>query len=100
MTQSQAEKEISHTTIVQRNEEIVQAKIDGQTVMMSIENGDYYGLEDTSNRIWELLESPKTIATLCHQLTQEFEVSDEQCFTDVVNFVKQMNEHDIVSLSC
>lgn len=98
MTKTQ--NEISGATLVQRNKEIVHAKIDGQTVMMSISNGDYYGLQDISDRIWELLESPKTIAALCQQLTQEFEVCDEQCFTDVVNFIKQMNEHDVVKISC
>lgn len=100
MIQEKDKQEISKTTVIQRNEEIVQAKIDGQTVMMSVNSGDYYGLEGTSNRIGELLESPQTVAALCQFLTQEFEVSDEQCFTDVVTFIRQMSKNNVVRLSC
>ena len=44
-------KKITTNTIISQIEEIVASDIDGETVMMSIENGEYYGLDDIGSRI-------------------------------------------------
>ncbi len=55
-------KKISTETIITQIEEIVASDIDGETVMMSIENGEYYGLDDIGSRIWELIEKPVKVS--------------------------------------
>ncbi|ETJ15853.1 hypothetical protein Q604_UNBc4C00183G0002, partial [human gut metagenome] len=37
-----------------RNLEIDDTNIDGETVMMDIENGEYYALNEVGTRVWEL----------------------------------------------
>jgi hypothetical protein len=49
-------KEITPDTVISQIEEIVASDIDGETVMMSIENGKYYGLDDIGCRVRSYLE--------------------------------------------
>ena len=44
-------RKITTETVISQTEEIVDSNIDGETVMMSIENGKYYGLDDIGSRI-------------------------------------------------
>ena len=47
--------ELNLDSIIKRNPEMVSSDMDGETVMMSMENGEYYGLDPIGSRIWELI---------------------------------------------
>ena len=89
-------KEITTDTIISQIEEIVASDIDGETVMMSIENGEYYGLDDIGSRIWELLEKPIKVSDLIDTLLERFDVDRETCERDVLKFLNELKEDKIL----
>ena len=90
---------ISTNSIIQRNEGIVQAEIDGETVMMSIDSGEYYGLDPVASRIWAIIENPLSVQALKEKLLNEYDVSEEQCQSDVLKFLGEMVENNVITLS-
>ena len=89
---------IEMTSVVSRSEEQVCAEVDGEVVMMSVERGNYYGLDAVGSRIWELIETPSTVAALCDRLVAEYAVERGQCETDVLHFLQQMSDQGLVKL--
>jgi hypothetical protein len=83
-------------TIVKRNPEMVTSTIDSEIVMMSIDNGEYYGLDEIGSRIWELLEDPITVEKLASDLLVEFEVEEETCYADTLDFLNDLIEKKLV----
>jgi hypothetical protein len=51
---------ITTATIIERNPSLHKSKIGGKVVLMRITNVSYYGLNPSGNKIWELLESPRS----------------------------------------
>lgn len=88
----------AHSQVV-RNEGIVEAEIDGETVMMSIENGAYYGLDAIASRIWALLERPLSVQNICELLVLEFDVDMAQCQQDVLSFLTDMAERKVIQVT-
>ncbi|MFT5083440.1 MAG: hypothetical protein ACI9Y1_001483 [Lentisphaeria bacterium] len=93
-----AEK-LTLSSTVRRNENIVDAVIDGETVMMSIENGQYYGLDNIASRIWQLVEKPIKINDICQSLQEEYNVNQTLCQSDVIAFLDNLKESDVVLVS-
>ena len=91
-----SDKIIDLQTIVSRNEELIFSSLDEGTVMMSLENSEYYGLDSIGRRIWELMETPVKVSTICASLTGEYDVDPEQCRKDVIAFLEQLAEKDIL----
>lgn len=87
---------VSSSTIVIRSREILASKLEGQTVMMNIQKGAYYGLESLESAIWEMLEAPISVADLCDKLQQEFDVDAETCSADVIEFLNEMVAESLV----
>jgi hypothetical protein len=88
---------ITLETTLSRNADILHASVGTEEgVMMSIEEGRYYGLNAVASRIWELLETPKTVAQLCALLCEEFEVEVRTCETDVLKFVQDLIDNRVV----
>jgi len=91
-------KEITTESVISQIEEIVASNIDGETVMMSVENGKYYGLDDTGSRIWELIERPVRVSDLIDRLLERFDVDRETCEKDVLKFLSELNDDRIVAV--
>ncbi len=92
-------KKITLTSSIQRNDTLVQATIDGETVMMNIDKGQYYGLDTIASCIWNQIDSFKPVAQICQSLQEEYEVDHEQCQRDVLNFLHQLAEQDAIEVS-
>jgi len=75
---------------VRRIGDVLDADIDGELVMMNIEQGRYFGLNQTGTRIWALLAQPVVISDLCDKLTAEFSVPPKQCEHEVVAFLETL----------
>ena len=72
--------------------------MDGESVMMSIEQGNYYGLDPTGGRIWALIAEPVSVAALLETLAGEFDVEVDVCATDTLRFLNELLEHSIIEV--
>lgn len=87
---------MTNTTILSRREGLMTADMNGSAVMMDIMTGKYYNLGQVGGRIWELLEEPMTLAALVKKLTDEYDVSAEQCRNDILPFLDTLLERGLL----
>lgn len=87
---------INKNTVIEKREDIVTADLDGNAVMMSIENGKYYGMDEIATAIWKSMEHPVSVEQLVHILMDEFDVSEEQCLTDVIAFLTKLCNENLI----
>lgn len=93
-----SKKTIDLQSTIARNEEIIFSDMGDETVMMSIDKGEYYGLDPIGRRIWELLENPGQVSAVCDTLCQEYNVTPEQCARDVLAFLDQLFKKEIIKI--
>lgn len=87
---------ITLKTTIQRNPEILASDLDGEKVMMSIKQGEYYGLGKTGTFIWDHIAEPIKIEKLIELITQKYDVSKEQCFNDIKLFITDLVEKELI----
>ena len=88
--------EITEDTVLQRDPEQEFTYIDGEAVMLSLKQGEYYGLDSVGTRIWELLENPVTFSSLIDNLMDEFEVSREECEADTREYLETLYKKQLL----
>jgi len=89
-------KNITLATPIKRRDAILVQNLDEDVVMANIDNGHYYGVDKTSKRIWELIETPTTCQTICDALSAEYEVEQSVCERDVLAFVRELVSEGLV----
>jgi hypothetical protein len=92
-------REIGSDTILQRKQDQLFSEIDGEVVMLSVENSEYYGMDKVGSRIWQLIEKPVALKQLIEILLDEYEVAEEQCKKDTLMFIEQLIEKDLVKIA-
>ena len=85
-------------SLVARSPEQVSADLDGKTVLLSVENGEYYNMNAVGSRIWSLLETPLTVAELVTHLTDEFEIDAEICQQEAITFLEQLSKNKLLQI--
>lgn len=81
---------------IMRNPDIVSSDMDGETVMMSVEHGKYFGLTGIGPLLWDYMESPVSCEAMIQKILDKYEVDEATCRSDLVMFIGQLLESDIV----
>ena len=90
---------VTDSTVISRSSSVLTAEVDGEIVMMSIERGRYFGLDDIGSDIWKRLDPPCAFADLIDRLVVEYEADRATIAEDVRALLSRMVEHDVVRLS-
>lgn len=77
-------------TRVRQHPDQIAAEADGEVLMMHVESGNYFGLNEVASYVWNQLENPRTIAEVCAMVLSEFDVDEERCQTDALDFLRGM----------
>lgn len=90
---------IDQSITIRRNDDLISNEIDGEIVMMSIEKGNYYGMNNIGSRIWSLIEQPVRVSDIISSLTLEYDVSYETCAKEVLSFLRSLQNENIIEAS-
>jgi hypothetical protein len=68
-----------------------------EAVILKLETGVYFGLDPVGTRVWQLLEAGDTLTQICEVIFKEYEVSRKDLERDVLDFVKQLLEKQLLT---
>lgn len=80
------------------NQELLQSEIDGETIMMSIDNGKYYGLNTVASRIWEIIKDEPLLSELIDKLVEEYDIEKKQCEIETQEFLFNLIENKLIKI--
>lgn len=86
-------------TIILRNPEIMHNDIDGEAVMMSIEQNSFYGIDEIGTQIWNFLENPTTPEKIITEMMQHYNVEREKCESDLMNFLNEILNNKLILIN-
>lgn len=79
-----------------RRDEIFSQSIQGEEVLMSLDSGEYFGLNGVAAFIWQLLQTPIQLDTLAAQIEQAFEIGRRDIRSEVEEFIFQLRQKGLV----
>lgn len=72
-------------------------ELDGQFMLMNIENGSYYEMTGIGGVIWHMLETPRSEADIVEAIIDRYQVGREQCAHDVRAFLDKLVATHVVT---
>jgi len=83
---------------IERSGEVISSEVENELVMMSLENGKYYGIDSIGGDIWKMIEAPILISEICDRLMKEYNVDESACKRDVFDFLYQLKEQGLIKV--
>jgi hypothetical protein len=78
--------------VVTRDGDMITAPLGDDLMMLNIEQGAYFGINDIGAAIWRGIAEPIAVGELCAGLLAEFDVAPEQCEAEVITFLTQLRD--------
>lgn len=91
-------RSLSGSSIVVAIQEQVSSDLAGESVILHLKSGVYYGLNDIGAQIWNLIQQPKTVRELRDSILQEYEVEPAQCESDLLALLQDLAAAELIEV--
>jgi coenzyme PQQ synthesis protein D (PqqD) len=88
--------EIDGTCIVQRRSELLFTRLDDDLLALDSQAGCCYSLNGPPARVWELIDSPTAVGSVCERLSDEYDVDATRCFAEVIELIDELRAAELV----
>ena len=97
MKQKEATKILADST-VRVSEEQVSCDLGGESAILNLSNGVYYGLDPLGARIWELIQQPRTVNEVKDAILDEYDVEPDVAERDLVALLTHLSDEGLVQV--
>jgi hypothetical protein len=86
------------TTRVSVPPDVLIQELQGESVLLNLRTGRYFGLEEVGTRMWMNLTTAESLQAACDSLLAEYEVEGERLQRDLENLVEKLVEHGLLEV--
>ena len=79
-------------------ERVLVQQLVNETVILDLDSGTYFGLDEVGTQVWQLLGQGLTVAEICAVLIAEFEVSRETVERDLAALTDELLSHNLMTV--
>lgn len=74
-------------------------EMEGETVFLEMDSGEYYGIDDVGTRMWKALTDCGDVEAAVARLLTEFDVEEARLRADLAVLIEQMRAAGLVKVS-
>jgi len=90
---------LTDVSIVKRMPDQVSCDLSGEAVILNLNSGMYYGIDEIGALIWAALEEPRTLEYLRETILRDYQIDKETCDHDVIAFLADMNAAGLIEIN-
>ncbi len=87
---------IDSTIVAVRDQ--VSSPVNEEAVILQLQRGTYYGVNDVGAVIWNLVQQPRRVGEIERELMAQFDVGAEQCRSDLFLFLEALAEAELIEV--
>ncbi len=85
-------------SIIRAAKDQVSCNLAGESAILNIKSGVYYGLDSVGARIWELVQQPRSVNEVRETLLKEYDVEPQRCETDLLALLERLLAEGLIEV--
>lgn len=77
--------------------DVLSQEVSGETVLLDLNNENYFGLNEIGTRIWQLLQEQNNLDKIYDILLEEYEVDEALLRKDFDDIIKQLVDTGLIA---
>lgn len=86
-------------TVAVVTDDQLSTRLADEIVILGLRDGVYYGLSDVGARIWDLVQTRRTLNEIVGVLTEEYDVSREEAATGLDRLIRELETRGLVAIT-
>lgn len=89
---------LAPNVLIKMSPDVFFQELDGESVLLNVKTGVYYGLDEVGTRMWTLLAEHREVEKTCAILLDEYEVTEDRLREDLWGLIEQLNRKGLVEV--
>ena len=85
------------TQIVRVPDDVLFRELQGEAVILNLDNGTYFGLNSVGMRIWQLCEQHGSLREVWDAMQREFDAPGDALQADLLAFVNELSSRRLLT---
>ena len=90
---------MTSTSVVSAVPKLLSSELGEEAVILHLDRGLYFGLDDVGARIWQLIQQPIAVEEICARLTAEYEVEPARCERAVLQLLEELDGAELIRVT-
>ncbi|MDY2589605.1 MAG: lasso peptide biosynthesis PqqD family chaperone [Agathobacter sp.] len=87
---------MDRSSLIHMKRQLNVTDLSGEKVMIDFETGKYFLIKGVGNDIWDMIQSDITVGDIISKLMEEYDVSEAECESSVMDFLNKLVEFQII----
>ena len=87
---------MDRSSLIHMKRQLNVTDLSGEKVMIDFETGKYFLIKGVGNDIWDMIQSDITVGDIISKLMEEYDVSEAECESSVIDFLNKLVEFQII----
>lgn len=90
--------ELSLNSQVVVAKDVVSCDLQGETAILNMKDGVYYGLDEVGTSIWKLIQEPRRVSEILRIILEEYDVERDVLMEDLMELLHQLMDNELVKI--
>ena len=91
-------KELTGSSRVRAVRDHVSSDLGREAVILELDRGIYYGVNEVGSRIWGLIQQTRSVDQVRDVIVAEYDVDPETCTADVLRLLEEMVKRGLIQV--
>ncbi len=88
---------LNQNSVFGRRDRVIAQQVEEQTVLLDIESGQYFALNEVGKSVWDLCDGTRTVAQVADAICSGYDVVEEVALTDASALLEALAGVGLVS---
>ena len=90
---------LSDDTRIRARDDVLSRVLDGEAVLLDLDSGTYFGLDEVGSEIWALIAEGATVRVICDKVLELYDVDEATARSDLEDLVSQLQSRGLVDVA-
>jgi hypothetical protein len=81
---------------LRRRDRVLVQRAAGTLVLLDLDGGQYYALDEVSARVWEMCDGAHEVGAIVEAIASEYDASVDTIYEDVLAFLEEMLDENLL----
>jgi len=84
------------SAVFRHQEHVLTSKLEDESLLLDLTSGNYFALNETGLRIWELVDGKRSVAQIANVIAREFELAAGDAASCAQAFLRTLSKASLV----
>jgi hypothetical protein len=81
---------------LRRKDKVISHQIEGKEILLRLDSGEYYALDEVGRRIWELCDGTRSVGEVVATVSEEYDAPEDTIRADAVELLQNLLDEKLV----